>query len=448
MSRKVIYSLTFFFTLLSGLQANVFQDNSIVANERGYLFEIHGSNTIGATLAPNMVSRWFEQHSFTDIAIQALPVENEAEVVARSPSGRNVKVFVAAHGSGTGFVKIKEGEGDIAATSRPAKASENSLFPTIDVTAFDSETVLAIDGLAIVVHPLVPIEALSVEQVGALFSGQVSNWSQLGGPNLAVRVHARDDRSGTYDTFAGLVLSRGFELVDNAQRYESNDVLAATVARTPGSIGFTAISSVGDAKLLAIRDGEGEAMLPTPATIGTEDYPLSRRLYMYQVNLQNPFAKDFLSFAKTEVAQKVVEEVGFISQNLRTIDWSVPGELPQGYRFMTERSQRVTTNFRFKPGTKELDNKALDDLQRLAKLMSQPENEGRTVILVGFSDKQRDEFKAQLLSESRVMSVRRLLREVNVESSAMTGYGELNPVASNADSQYALRNQRVEVWIR
>jgi phosphate transport system substrate-binding protein len=80
--------------------------------------------------------------------------------------------------------------------------------------------------------------------------------------------------------------------------------------------------------------------------------------------------------------------------------------------------------------------------------MSRPENQSRKLFLIGFSNKQKDEFKARLMSEARVISVKRELQKHGITSSALTGYGQVNPVASNDDLKYALRNQRVEVWIR
>lgn len=434
--------------LITPLFANVFENNNLSLNARGYLFEIHGSNTIGATLAPSLIEQWFEIYGFSNAQTSLTGIENEKVVSAISPNGAEVRVFVAAHGSGTGFKQIQGGRADIAAASRPAKSSENELFPSLDVTSYETELVLAIDGIAVILNPSLPIESLSIEQVGLLFSGQISNWNDIGGPDIPVNVHARDDKSGTFDTFNTLVLKRGYDLVASAKRYESNDDLSSVVTSTPGAIGFTSLASINESKAVQITDGDSAPMPPVQATIATEDYPLARRLYLYQVNSSNPFARDFLSFARGNDGQDVVSDVGFVSQNLDEIEMKVQGTLPAGYAFITENSKRITTNFRFKPGTKELDNKAQDDLRRLAEFMKAPENQSRKLLLIGFSAQQRDEFKARLLSEARVISVKQALQEFGVTSSALTGYGQINPVASNADVKYALRNQRVEVWIR
>lgn len=428
--------------------SSTLNDQDLPTNERGYLFEIHGSNTIGAKLAPSLLIQWMKKHDYTDVKETLTEVENEKEISGTSPSGQLVKIFVAAHGSGTGFKQVKAGVASLAAASRPAKSTENDLFTNTDVTDYQHETVLAIDGLAVVVHPQLPINQLTIPQVGELFSGKIKNWNELGGPDLAVTVHARDDKSGTFDTFKTLVLKRGYELTNTARRYESNDVLANTVARQPGSIGFTAFATINSAKAVSIKDGNADPALPSESTIATEDYPLSRRLYLYQPKIDNVYASDFLKFAKSQDGQKVVANAGFISQNLKKLAIVPTGELPTGYSFLIEQSKRITTNFRFKDDSNELDNKALDDISRLVEFMKEPENLDKKIILVGFSNKQKDEFKARILSEARVMKVKHELGQVEIEASAMTGYGEIKPVATNQDVKYALRNQRVEVWIR
>ncbi|WP_411745284.1 substrate-binding domain-containing protein [Reinekea sp.] len=425
-----------------------FESTEVVANKNGYLFEIHGSNTIGAELAPNLIATWLTEHKFNSIEIKVTSVPNEKEVWAISPTKQLIKILVAAHGSGTGFEQIRNGRADIAAASRPIKPSENALFPTIDLTQYETETVLAIDGLAIITHPDLSIPSLTISQVGELFSGKITNWQQLGGPNLTVSIHARDDKSGTFDTFKALVLSRGYQLKRNIKRYESNDQLAKQVSSQFGAIGFTAFASIGHAKAVAIIDGESQPMLPKVSSIAIEDYPLSRRLYLYQANSSNAFAKDFLSFVKSPTGQNTVANSGFVSQNLTELSIEPADNLPNGYRFIIERSMRLTTNFRFSPGEKTLDNKAQDDLLRIQEYMARPENQNRSIMLVAFANKQNSEFRAQLLSEARALRVKQQLNSIGIQTNAMTGYGEMNPVADNTDEKFALRNLRVEVWIR
>lgn len=247
------------------------------------VLRIHGSNTVGAKLAPMLIAGLFEAQGLQEVRTQPTEVENEQRISARTPEGRPVYATVAAHGTGTGFAGLKDGYGDLAAASRPIKAAERAELVALgDMRSAQAEQVIAIDGLAIVVHPDNPVQSLTTGQLAELFAGEIRNWRELGGPDLAVQLHARDNRSGTWDTFNELVLARqGKTLSDSARRYESNDALSRAVTLNRGAIGFTGLASLGKAKALAIADGKSQPMLPLNALVATEDYPLSRRLFLY-----------------------------------------------------------------------------------------------------------------------------------------------------------------------
>ena len=150
------------------------------------VLRIQGSNTIGAKLAPELVKGLFEAQGLRDIRSENGTRENEQRLLARQADGRQVIVEVAAHGSGTGFSSLKDGSADLAASSRPIKDSEAASLASLgDLRSPQSEQVIAIDGLAIIVHPSNPVGALSVEQIAQLFSGEISDWAVLK-PNLQV----------------------------------------------------------------------------------------------------------------------------------------------------------------------------------------------------------------------------------------------------------------------
>ncbi|RBL66429.1 hypothetical protein C3E98_037600, partial [Pseudomonas sp. MWU13-2625] len=161
-----------------------------------------------------------------------------------------------------------------------------------DLKSPSAEQVIAIDGLAIILHPRNPLNQLDTEQLARLFSGEAKTWEELGGIGGAVHLYARDDQSGTYDTFKELVLSRrGKALSPGAKRFESSEQLSDAVSQDPQGIGFIGLPYVRQAKAVAIVDGDSQPMLPLNSLIATEDYPLSRRLYLYlPPNGQNPWA--------------------------------------------------------------------------------------------------------------------------------------------------------------
>src|SRR5690606_21077080 len=124
--------------------------------------------------------------------------------------------------------------------------------------------VVALDGLAIIVHPDNPVTRLDIDSIRALFAGDIRNWRQVGGRNAPVRLAARDDKSGTYETFRMLVLGNA-SLAADAQRFESTDELAHRVASDPDAIGFVGLGGVGGARTLAIGDAETPPLHPEVA---------------------------------------------------------------------------------------------------------------------------------------------------------------------------------------
>lgn len=244
---------------------------------------IQGSNTIGANLGPALVSAMLAEQGLHDIHSVPVIPPNEHTVVGTTAQGRQIRVDVAAHGSGTGFTALAAGHADLVASSRPIKDRELVDLERLgDLKSPSAEQVIAIDGLAIILHPRNPLNQLDTEQLAQVFSGQISRWEQLGGVGGAIHLYARDGQSGTWETFKELVLNRnGQSLSSTAQRFESSEELSDAVSRDPQAIGFIGLPYIREAKALAIVDGASQPMLPLTSLIASEDYPLSRRLFFY-----------------------------------------------------------------------------------------------------------------------------------------------------------------------
>lgn len=434
---------------LSGVPNNGVAALPIPADESAVL-RIHGSNTVGAKLAPMLIAGLFEAEGYQEVSIRPTEVENEQRVSARTPQGKQVYATVAAHGTGTGFAGLKNGQGDLAAASRPIKTGERAELADLgDMRSARAEQVIAIDGLAIVAHPGNPLASLTTVQLAALFAGEIRNWRDLGGPDLPVRLHARDDRSGTYDTFNELVLARqGKTLWSDAKRYESNDELSLAVTLDPGAIGFTGLASLGKAKALAIADGDSQPMPPSRALVATEDYPLSRRLFLYAHPIrQSPWTEAYIEFIHGEAGQRIVEQSGYVSQHVEAIRQTALADMPAFYQQLASEAQRLTVNFRFEEGSAQLDNKAMRDLERVAVYLRKHDKLTDSAALVGFGDATGDPSRAALLSKLRAMTVRRELNKRGVFLKEINGMGAELPVASNDAGSGRVKNRRVEVWV-
>ncbi|HEY1027756.1 MAG TPA: phosphate ABC transporter substrate-binding/OmpA family protein [Pseudomonas sp.] len=424
---------------------------ALPASQNGQpVLRLQGSNTIGAKLGPDLIKGLFEAQGLHDIHSQPGARENEQRLIARQADGRLVMVEVAAHGSGTGFTALKDGSADLAASSRPIKDGEvASLDGLGNMRSPQAEQIIAIDGLAIILHPSNPVGTLSVDQVAQLFSGEIGNWAALGGKPGAVRLYARDDNSGTYDTFKELVLAPGGRtLATAAQRFESSNQLSDAVSGDPNGIGFIGLPYIRQAKAVAIAAGNSQPMPPSTTLIATEDYPLSRRLFLYnQPQPDNPWARALIDFAHSPRGQAIVERNGFIAQTVQAVKVAADARMPADYRQLAERAQRLSVNFRFQEGSATLDNKAHRDLGRVLDYLKQHDKLQGKVVLVGFGDPKSDPQRAELLSKLRAMAVRRELARQGVLPRDVTGLGDELPVAANSEDNGRIRNRRVEVWV-
>lgn len=417
--------------------------------DQGPALRIQGSNTIGAALGPALVKGLMEQQGLQGVHSEPAEGANEQRVLGKTRQGKTVTIEVAAHGSSTGFTALKKTTADLAAASRPIKDSELvDLEPLGDLKSPGAEQVIAIDGLAIIVHPQNPLNTLNTEQLAQLFNGEISTWEALGGSGGPIHLYARDDQSGTYDTFKELVLNRRGKPLAPAQRFESSEQLSDAVSQDPQGIGFIGLPYVRQAKAVAIADGDSQPMLALNSLIATEDYPLSRRLFFYlPPSTHNPWAKALVDFTQSSKGQAIVAANGFIAQQVQAMVVAPRPSMPEDYQAIARDAQRLTVNFRFEEGSASLDNKARQDLQRVAAYLKSHDKLDKQVTLVGFGDAKNDPQRAALLSKLRAMAVRRELVKSGVVLRDIRGFGAQMPVAANTADEGRIKNRRVEVWV-
>uniref|UniRef100_UPI0026358308 phosphate ABC transporter substrate-binding/OmpA family protein n=1 Tax=Pseudomonas sp. TaxID=306 RepID=UPI0026358308 len=189
-------------------------------------------------------------------------------------------------------------------------------------------------------------------------------------------------------------------------------------------------------------------MLPTVSLIATEDYPLSRRLYLYLPPVSHqPWAEALVHFAQSAKGQAIVAANGFISQTVQAVKVQVSAEMPTDYQVIVKQAQRLSVNFRFAQGSAVLDNKAQRDLQRVLAYLKSHDKLNSEVTLVGFGDAKSDPVRAALLSKLRAMAVRRELVKSGVNFRDIRGFGDEMPVAANDADEGRIKNRRVEVWV-
>ena len=441
---------------------------------RSQNFGIFGSNTIGASLMPSLIEGYAK-----DIGAEYKKVimdkAEEIKIEIKDKGGVKVAaVNLHSHGSGTSFPALISGAAQIGMSSRPIKKKEKDILKQSGFTGMTRsgrEHVLALDGLLVILSPQNPIESLSMEQIAKIFSGQITDWAELGRKPGKINIYARDVKSGTYDTFKSLVLKPFKKKISaEAKRFESNADLSDQVASDADAIGFTGIAYQRNSKAIGISSACGIVKYPSIFNVKTEEYPLSRRLYLYTTkNLNSPYAREILDFAMSDKAQKIVKKVGFIDQKIASLPFSQQADrIAAGLNISQEEfnlglvrrftqefkgAKRMSATFRFRQASTALDNKAISDIRRFAKTLKQKKFKGKQIFLVGFADSSGPANMNLVLSFQRANQVKEALvaasgGRINPEALNVRAYGELMPVSCN-DSQIGMhKNRRVEVWVR
>ncbi|MBC7932519.1 MAG: protein kinase [Rubrivivax sp.] len=424
--------------------------SSAIVASTDVMLRLHGSNTVGAKLAPALAEEFLKRLGAREVRIVPGSAPEEALVLGILPGESSPKAIeIQSHGSATAFTALLENKGDIGLSSRRIKPEEvQSLAALGDMTSPACEHILALDGIAVIVNGSNPIQSLTREQLGKIFSGEINSWTQVLSSRGRVKVYARDDKSGTYDSFKALMLGNS-QLVAAAERFEDSAALSDAVARDPEGIGFVGLPYIRDAKAVAISESEAAPLLPNRLTIATEDYILSRRLYLYsQASPQNKWVRQFIDFTLSDTAQAVVSRSGFIAQDVNAETAATLQDAPDDYRKLTAGAERLSLNFRFHKGGKELDNKALFDLDRVVNFITELNLTGQNILLLGFANDGSNRDSNISLSTERALAVAGQFKRRGVAPAVIKGFGPDLPVASNSTEEGKEKNRRVEIWLR
>jgi phosphate transport system substrate-binding protein len=422
--------------------------NSVAA--KNTILRLAGSNTIGESLMPAVAEAFLKSRGATDVHTVAGANPQEKIVLGTLPGDSfSSSIQIAAHGSATAFSSLADRSCDIGMASRRIKLDEASKLSSLgNMFAPASEHVLGLDGIGVIVNAANPASQMTKDEIMHIFTGETANWpsgdSSLGG----IDIYARDDKSGTYDTFKNLVLA-GKPLAAGAKRFEDSNALSDAVARDPKGIGFIGLPFVHDAKPVAVSEEGTVALLPTRLTVATEDYSLSRRLYLYTPGAPtNSLTSQFVEFALSKQGQSVVAASGFVAQDVAFESQTVPSDAPDEYKQLTRNAERLPLDFRFQAGALEQDSKALADLDRVVSLIADQKGTGEKILLFGFADSVGSAAANQALSLSRAKIVEDQFIQRGIKPAAVRGFGSKLPVASNDTAEGREKNRRVEIWIQ
>lgn len=210
----------------------------------------------------------------------------------------DVTITIQGGGSSVGIKATADGTVDIGAASRDLKPDEPKLVKHL----------LARDGIAIIVHPSNPVTALTKEQVIKIFSGEITNWNQVGGNNSAITVISREEGSGTRTAFEEMVMGKTL-ITPKAILQPSNGAVRTAVSATPLSIGYISLGYVDK----TVKALEIDGVAPTAENCKAGTYPIVRPLYFLTKEQPTGLVKDFIDFCLGPEGQKIVEQEGYLS---------------------------------------------------------------------------------------------------------------------------------------
>lgn len=219
-----------------------------------------------------------------------------------------VRVTVSESGSGNGAKSLINGSCTIAAMSRAMKAAEIAAARTKGVNPVAH--VVALDGLAMIVHPANPIRSLSKAQISSIYRGTITNWREVGGPNARIVVIQRESNSGTQESFKELVVGKGVQITGSAETQSSNGSVKSRVSTTLSAIGFVGLGFVDrSVKIVAVN-----GVLPTLSMVKNGTYPVTRPLFFYTNGQPAGSVKQFIELPKTADGKRMITELGFITR--------------------------------------------------------------------------------------------------------------------------------------
>jgi len=370
------------------------------------------------------------------------------------------------------FAALGKGDADLVLTNRPPLASEVTAA-SLSVDA-RHQIFLARDALVFVVAPSNPVSALSVEDLRRIYSGEITNWSELGGDDAAITLYGQvrgTERAAAFDAAIGTETGDREGDSPSAKIARMADrAIADAVAEDPFGIGFTGLGFVRNAKPLAIASECGIRQYPDAFGVKTGDYLLTNPIYLYRPATRLPLvARNFLGWLPSETAQFAIDATGFVSQafvatplshqQYRVSNAIVEADedvtLEELKRFTTlfANASRLSATFRFRDGSTEMDARSRRDLNRLALSLEQGDFTGRTLIVAGFSDSQGSGDGNRTIALQRAQKFAKMLRKAATRADfskldfRVVALGEVAPIACNDTAQGRSLNRRVEIWV-
>ncbi|WP_208353754.1 phosphate ABC transporter substrate-binding/OmpA family protein [Pseudaestuariivita rosea] len=445
---------------------------------------IAGSDTIGENIMPFLFSGYAESLGAAatvvevdkdDVTTPSGEDEMLVEIIGNDGFGDPVaNVRVIQSGSSDGLESLLNRDVEISMATRRIRDEEVAEFAAVgarDMRDFRQEHVVAIDTVVLIVNPENPVDEIALQDLAAIYKGEITNWSQVGGPNAPINAYTRQEGSGTarsiYRTIAPN--DEDFKPAANINVADGTSEMIESIRNDPNALGFASYSRKRDTKPLSLISFCGITVSPEPFTAKAEEYLFQRRFHLYtRPDTLSDKGQAIIDFALSPGADDVITKSGYINLGIEARDQSEstermrdvlrstdnPAELTLMRDIMVDMFDwdRLSSTFRFAYGSANLEGKALRDLDRLIQYLNDSPDISE-IAVVGFTDSDGSFESNRVLSIARAERVAQALRQTagdalrNVDV-VTKGYGELSPAVCNNTSDEKALNRRVEIWVR
>lgn len=376
--------------------------------------------------------------------------------------------------SSAGFQDLIHGRADAALSVREARPDE--VLAALDAglgrlsDARRSE-IVALDALIPIGSARRPRQAISLTELTRIYAGEITDWIELGEAPGPINLHLLTPESGQTQGFTDSVMrSADMGLSPTITYHDTTDSLLRAVTNDANSLGLTGFASFGLARALDLNGSCGLSSTATLLSLKTEDYPLTRPMFIYFPERRlPPEAQDWLEWLRSPDAQRIIRRAGFVdrgpvpvplagqgarlSQAILIADRDVPLSDIQDMVTKMQGRERLTTTFRFTPGSTRLDAQSRSNMLQLGRALRDGAFNGKRLYLIGFSDGQGPHGPNRTLSLARAESVRRALlsamdgRLPDGVTLEIDAFGEALPMACDDTPWGRQTNRRVELWL-
>lgn len=436
------------------------------------LLRFSGAARLSDLLLPALIEGYARAGGFQAIRRDIDETHFEYDVVDAQSGLPELRFAFHVTSSSEGFADLISDQADAVLSDREVMRDEAQLASEAGLGALRearSAQIVAFDALVPIVSPRSALEHVSMNDLAALFSGEISDWDELSAGSGAVSLHLPEATHPTARDFRARALGDA-NLAEGIVRHGSAAEVAMSVGVDPNAIGIVPFDNVGIARTLPLQGACGMRSIADVSGLKTEDYPLTRPLFIYwPARRLHPALKKWRLWLHSADAHVITRRAGFVDRGILRIPWAQQGaRLAQAVRragdeisledlqFLLTRLEgldRWSVTFRFTPGATRLDAQSRSNILQIARGIRDGDYDGMRLVFVGFSDGKGPAPANRALSEARAQAVVKELTEVlggeipaDVETH-VEAFGEVLPMACDDSDWGAFTNRRVELWV-